>query len=123
MDTIIRTTEIDTKNDFDSFYYELERRILTLIADDENEDCVGSKIAKRSTPASINRQRIILEQQTESYFCWRHEFESSTSSLPVWLMNAWRNTSSGTGVFFPRMTVTGEGYKPSRRCKGKRKNV
>ncbi|KAF5757526.1 hypothetical protein HanXRQr2_Chr17g0827811 [Helianthus annuus] len=118
-----RTSEVDPTNDFDSFYYELERRMLTLIADDENEDCVGNMTAKRSTPVSINRQRSVVEQQTKSYFCWEHDSKSSTCSVPVWLVNMWRNTSSGTGVFFPRTTVTGGGFKPSRRCKGKKKNV
>ncbi|MFS8021788.1 hypothetical protein Hanom_Chr16g01431551 [Helianthus anomalus] len=108
-----RTSEVDSTNDFDSFYYELERRMLTLIADDENEDCVGNMTAKRSTPVSINRQRFVVEQQTKSYFCWEHDSKSSTCSVPVWLVNMWRNTSSGTGVFFPRTTVTGGGFKPS----------
>ncbi|KAI3818313.1 hypothetical protein L1987_12117 [Smallanthus sonchifolius] len=121
MDANMRTraTEIDPTNDFDSFYHELERRILTLISDDEDEDCVGSMIAKRATSVCVNRQRSILEQQTENYFCWKHDLDNHTSSVPVWLMNMWRNASSGTGVFIPRVIDTRRGYKPSTRFKGK----
>ncbi|KAI3731622.1 hypothetical protein L1987_62811 [Smallanthus sonchifolius] len=120
MDTNMRTTrapEIDPTNDFDSFYHELERRILTLI-DDEDEGCVGSTIAKRATSVCVDRQRSILEQQTENYFCWKH-IDNNTSSVPVWLVNMWRNTSSGTGVFIPRVVDTRRGFKPSTRFKGK----
>ncbi|GJV81794.1 hypothetical protein Tco_1517664 [Tanacetum coccineum] len=127
MDTNTRTSlsqETDTSNDFDSFYHEHERRILTLIADDEKEDYVGGKNFKPSTSAWMNRRRLILEQQHESYFCWKHENENSTSSPPVWLLDLWRNTSNGTGVFIPRTRTgvfiprtagTRKGNKPSRK--------
>lgn len=110
--TTTHSLEIDTTNDFDSLYYELEKQILTLIADDENDECVGSMsmTAKRSTHVRINRPRHILEQQHERYFCWKHGFENNVDSLPVWLVNSWKNTSHGTGVFIPR---TQHGIKPS----------
>lgn len=116
MDTNTRTSlsqEIDTSNDFDSFYYELEKRILTLITDDEKEDYVGNTNTKPLTSMWMNKRRFILEQQHESYFCWKHENESSTSLPPVWLLHLWRNTSNGTGVFIPRTTGTRKGNKPS----------
>ncbi|GJS48995.1 Myb domain protein 62 [Tanacetum coccineum] len=94
------------------------------LADDEKEDYVGGKTFKPSTSAWMNRRRLILEQQHESYFCWKHENENSTSSPPVWLLDLWRNTSNGTGVFIPRTRTgvfiprtagTRKGNKPSRK--------
>ncbi|PWA38332.1 hypothetical protein CTI12_AA582310 [Artemisia annua] len=101
-----RSQEIDTSNDLDSFYFELEKRILALIADDENEDdFVGSTNSKVSTSLWMNRQNSISEQQHESYFCWKHGNENPTSIVPVWLLNLWKNTSKGTGVFIPARTI------------------
>ncbi|KAK1425645.1 hypothetical protein QVD17_21000 [Tagetes erecta] len=126
MDTNTTTTtthslQIDTTNDFDSLFYELEKQILTLIADDEDSERVGSIIAKRPTSVWINRPRYILEQQHENYFCWKHDFESSVDSLPVWLVNSWRNTTHGTGVFIPRTQHRNKpiGGFTSRRCKAR----
>ncbi|KAL8249724.1 hypothetical protein R6Q59_006592 [Mikania micrantha] len=126
MDTnVIRTQtpEADQNIGFDPFYSELERRILTLIADDDNEDCIGSTTnARRSTRVCINSKRSILEQQLERYFCWQQDLDNPTILVPVWLANLWRNTSNGTGVFIPRTIGTRRGYKQSRRFKGKGKN-
>ncbi|KAI3720004.1 hypothetical protein L6452_20911 [Arctium lappa] len=125
MDTNTKTNngqdEVYMGDDFDSLYYEIERRILTLIRDDEKEDYVGSTYTtfKQSTPMSVNRQRFILGKQTGSYFCWTQDNKNATSSVPVWLLNLWRNTSNGTGVFIPRVISTRKGNKPSRKCKGK----
>ncbi|KAI3796181.1 hypothetical protein L1987_38846 [Smallanthus sonchifolius] len=84
--------------------------MLTLIAEDEDEDFAARMTTKQSTTVWINRPRYILEQQDENYFCWKHDFGNPANSVPVWLMNSWRNTSHGTGVFIP---CTRKGNKPN----------
>ncbi|MFS8028567.1 hypothetical protein Hanom_Chr16g01512061 [Helianthus anomalus] len=106
MDTNTTTThslEIDTTNDFEfeSKYFELEKQILTLIAEDENEALLAPMNANHSSFVRINKPRYILEQKIERYLCWKHNFQNTTELVPVLLKNSWRNMRHGTGVFIP----------------------
>ncbi|KAD4983029.1 hypothetical protein E3N88_19700 [Mikania micrantha] len=119
--TIMGSIEVDTTKDLDSLYCELEKQILTLIADDENEDRFVAVKQPTSRRVWIDRPKYILEQQNGSYFCWKYDFENISDSLPVWLMNSWRNKNQlGTGVFIPRTRIQN---KPSKKMDRQRKKV
>ncbi|KAJ9563738.1 hypothetical protein OSB04_008898 [Centaurea solstitialis] len=64
----IHCQEVYMGDDFDSLYYEIERRILTLIGDDEKEDFVGSTTSKQLTPMWMNRQRTNMESEEDGVF-------------------------------------------------------
>nr|GEZ01087.1 cytochrome P450 [Tanacetum cinerariifolium] len=125
MDPNTRTScsqDIDTSSDFDSFYFELEKRILALIADDENEDKFdGSANSKLSTSMWMNRQSSTWEQQNESYFCSKHGNENPKPLAPIWPLNLWTNTSKGTGVFIPARTI-GARKRTNRKVKDNNDN-
>ncbi|KAJ4843142.1 hypothetical protein Tsubulata_018566, partial [Turnera subulata] len=93
-----RNLGFESFDEDDSFYAELRRQVLLLIADD-NDDCTMIKsstlITARKRCSSGLTTSFPTTLQPGSYFNWWER--ENADSVPTWLVNLWRN-GKGTGV-------------------------
>ena len=104
----------EAENDDDVFYAEIERQILLLTTDD-NEDLPETKHFNSFGAANGGSSRSVSgfpgASPLASRFCsWETEYSGSP---PVWLVNLWKN-GKGTGVFIPEVVKCRRNYKPGK---------
>ncbi|KAG8639089.1 uncharacterized protein LOC110630898 [Manihot esculenta] len=100
--------EYDGHDDDDVYYMEIRRQILLLTADEDEEEFPHAKVSNPVAAAASKRVSSRLERcsscgvkhgSSNSFPWWEVQ---NTNSAPAWLVNLWRRTGNGTGVFIPQ---------------------
>ncbi|KAL7603705.1 hypothetical protein Lser_V15G15123 [Lactuca serriola] len=104
---------IHEHDDDDAFYAELERRVLTLIDDHDYKE-FSSHTQIYSSSSLNTKRRYKTVKQTSNYFYWN---EGGCDSVPASILSLWGSNNKGTGVFIPRIAISRNKNKPSKKEK------
>lgn len=89
----------------DTFYAELERRIIVLINTPGENDLKDSRTMRRIT-------NNYSSHRDKKYFDWT-EAQIPAGSVPTTILNLWKSNVGGTGVFIPH-SVKSDGKNKRR---------
>ncbi|KAK9276366.1 hypothetical protein L1049_005899 [Liquidambar formosana] len=95
--------------DDDVFYTDLQRQVLLLTADDD-EEFLEKKTDNSRNAIKQGYKRSMAGFPT-NYSNW--EMNENSGLPPAWLSNLWRN-SNGTGVFIPHIVKSRRKQKTGR---------